>query len=398
MRFNSLVMLLLAIIFGAGGVYVAQQWLAMQSQNRVEVIQEAPTPRATIVVAATDIGFGSQLDETNLREIPWAGNALPDGSFPTIAELNKDGRRVALSPISPNEPVLKWKISGAGARASLSAIVSEGMRAVSIRVNEVVGVAGFILPGDRVDIFFTKTATSEEDVGPTTDIIIQNVKVLGVNQLADEKASQPVQANVVTVEVNPTDAQKIALAQTVGSLSLSLRAAGSSDAAPAQRVVAQELVSSPSLYVTEFNARKEEQQRLDAKLAGLESKVAEVATNAGKSDETLKGEITSLQKRLQDVARAQNEGDPQARQKLADLDKSLRDAIAAAGSGDSLLKQQLAALQASLQQMNSRPVASTVAPKLEVEGLKLVNETLTVGVARGMNRETYQVQKDVYSE
>jgi pilus assembly protein CpaB len=420
MRFNSLVMLLLAILFGAGGVYVAQQWLALQSQNQVQIVQEEPAPRATIVVAAANIGFGTTLSEQNLREIPWAGNALPEGSYKSIAELNKEGRRVALAAFSPNEPILNWKISGPGARASLSAVVSEGMRAVSIRVNDVVGVAGFILPGDRVDVFFTKTSTSEEDVGPTTDIIIQNVRVLGVNQVADERTSEPVVANVVTVEVNPVDAQKIALAQSVGQLSLSLRAAGSTDQAPPQRVVAQELVSSPSVYVAEFNARKEEQERINQRIAGLETKVTQVATQAeskfadarkmiaeveqslresvGQTGEALKGELASLQQRLQDVARLQNEGDPTARQKLAALEQSLRDAMAAAGTGNTALRRQLEGLQAALARMNARPVAAAAPAKLDVEALQLVNEKLTVGVSRGLKRDTYEVQKDIYTE
>jgi pilus assembly protein CpaB len=419
MRFNSLVMLLLAIIFGAGGVFVAQRWLASQQNLNGPVVVEQAVPKATIVVATSEIGFGTTLDEKNLREIPWAGNALPEGSYATIADLTKQGRRVALSPISVNEPVLNWKISGPGARASLSALVSEGMRAVGIRVNDVMNVAGFVLPGDRVDVFFTRSDSSSNE-GPTTDIIIQNVRVLGVDQVVDEKAAQPVMSKVVTVEVNPVDAQKIALAQTVGQLSLSLRSAGSTDPAPAQRVVAAELVSSPSQYMTEFNARKSEAEALNKRLAGLESKVTEVATETeskfadtrkiitdvqnsllqtvGKTDEKLKTELASLQKRLQDVALLQNEGDPTARQKLADLELSLRNAMAAAGSGNSDLKKQLAELQRALQGMSARSVASVKPSKLEVEALQVVNDKLTVGVSRGMKRDVYEVQKDVYSE
>jgi pilus assembly protein CpaB len=384
MRLNSLIMLLLAIIFGAGGVFVAQQWLAQQQRltGPVAVEQEA-VPRATIVVATADIGFGTPLDEKNLKVIPWAGNALPDGSFASIADMTKDGRRVALSAFSPNEPILKWKISGPGARASLSAVVTEGMRAVAIRVNDVVGVAGFILPGDRVDVFYTRS-DNDQAGGPTTDIIIQNVKVLGVNQVADERADKPVQAHVVTVEVSPTDAQKIALAQTTGQLSLSLRSAGSTDQAPAQRVVAAELVSSPSLYVNEFNARKAAQDELNAKLASL--------------DTSVKGQIAALQQRLQDIVKLQTAGDPAARQKLADLEQSLRIAVAAAGSGNSDLKKQLAALQLMLQKVNTKPVAPISPAKLEVEALQVVNDKLTVGVSRGIKRDTYEVQRDVYSD
>lgn len=261
MRGNILIMLVLAIISGAIAVFLANVWLNTQNQQQVAVAPQPAVETSTIVVAAKDLGYGVQLQSETLREIPWPKNSVPDGAFAKISDVLTEGRRVVLSPISPNEPILKWKISGPGARASLSAVVKEGMRAVAVRVNDVVGVGGFVLPGDRVDLLYTRTNNNSESA--STDVLIQNVRVLAVDQDADQKKDQPLVAKVVTLEVNALDAQKIALAQTTGSLSLTLRAAGSLDRATAQRVVEDELVSSPSVY-----------QELEDKVKDLEKAAA----------------------------------------------------------------------------------------------------------------------------
>ena len=243
MRGNVIIMLLLAIISGAIAVFLANTWLNNQNQQASVVAPPPAMETSTIVVAATDLGYGVQLQQETLREMPWPKNSVPDGAFAKISDVLAGGRRVVLSPISPNEPVLKWKISGPGARASLSAVVTEGMRAVAVRVNDVVGVGGFVLPGDRVDLLYTRNQNRDE--GASTDVLIQNVRVLAIDQVADQKKDQPLVVKVVTLEVNSLDAQKIALAQTTGSLSLTLRAAGSLDVAAAQRVIEDELGSSP---------------------------------------------------------------------------------------------------------------------------------------------------------
>jgi pilus assembly protein CpaB len=189
MRSNIVIMFVLAVISGGIAVFLANVWLNNQSQ---QVAVVAPTPAvetSTIVVAATNLGYGVPLQQETLREIPWPKASVPDGAYAKISDVLTDGRRVVLSPISPNEPVLKWKISGPGARASLSALVTDGMRAVAVRVNDVVGVGGFVLPGDRIDLLYTRNGT--RDQVPSTDILIQNVRVLAIDQEADQKKDQP---------------------------------------------------------------------------------------------------------------------------------------------------------------------------------------------------------------
>jgi pilus assembly protein CpaB len=108
-----------------------------------------------------------------------AGQRHPERLLRKHFRALSDGRRAVLSPIEENEPVLSWKVTGPGERATLSAVVDDGMRAMSVRINDVLGVAGFVLPGDRVDIMLTRDNY--------TDILLQNVKILAIDQIADER-------------------------------------------------------------------------------------------------------------------------------------------------------------------------------------------------------------------
>ena len=416
MRANTLIMLLIAVVFGSIAVFLANIWLNNQSRLAGTVATPAPAETATIVVASVDLGFGETLVAEKLREIAWPKGSIPEGSYATVAELTAD-RRVALSPIGPNEAVLKWKISGPGARASLSAVVTEGMRAVAIRINDVIGVGGFLLPGDRVDVLYTRGGNE----GSSTDILIQNVRILAVNQISDEKKTDPVVANVVTVEVTTTDAQKIALAQTTGSLSLTLRSAGSLDQAPAQRIVEQELVSSKSVYEAEFNARKIAQEALDARLKGLESNLTNVSrrvdetdsskaklaeklvgieqsfkseiANAGATNMTLKAQLVALEEIVRQTAKATGQGEEALRKKLAALEAAIRQASLSTGKGeDAALRAKLAEFERSLRQLAASPGVIVEPASDTVTVAEPL--TVTVGVTRGMARQSYEVSPD----
>src|SRR5581483_4110551 len=121
------------------------------------------------------------------------------------------------------EPLLKSKITGPGQRATLSAMLNDGLKAVTVRVNDVDGVGGFVLPGDHVDVLLTRQL--EKNNG-NTEVILQNVRVLAIDQIADERLEKPSVAKAVTLEVDIVGAQKLSLAVSVGSLSLMLRKAG----------------------------------------------------------------------------------------------------------------------------------------------------------------------------
>ena len=197
-----------------------------------------------VVVADRVIGLGQTLTPDMLRLQAWPAGAVPPGAFTQISELTADSR-VALRAIEPNEPVLASRVSGAGGRATLSATIAEGHRAVAIRVNDVVGVAGFVLPGDFVDVLLTREeGQGYNNTNMRTDLLIQNVRVLAIDQTASENSNDPQVARAVTIEVTPEDGQKVALASQVGTLTLALRRAdevGQANRTPVTTIRMQDL-------------------------------------------------------------------------------------------------------------------------------------------------------------
>jgi pilus assembly protein CpaB len=239
-RSKTLMMIVMALVFGAAAIFAGQKWLDRQS-SRLAAMQPVARPMAMqkIVVAAVPFPFGTELSREHLRELDWPEGALPKGAFGSIAEiLDGQTRRVALAGVEENEPVLKAKVTGPGQRASLAAVIQEGMKAVTVRVNDVAGVAGFVLPGERVDILLTRTVDREESFA---DVLLQNVKVLAVDQSADERADKPSIVKAVTLEVNTAQAQRLTLAASVGTLSLALRAAGVAEIESTKRIGIEDL-------------------------------------------------------------------------------------------------------------------------------------------------------------
>lgn len=241
MRGSTIVMIAVAAVFGVLSVFMAQSWLNRQADaNRRSLADNSkPVSTRTVVVAKSPLRFGNQVTPQVLREVAWPNDAIPANSFSSIADLTKGDKRVVLASMEPNEPVVANKITGPGQKATLSALLDEGMKAVTIRVNDVGGVAGFVLPGDRVDILLTR---HEKDSG-ASDVVLQNVKVLGIDQMADERAEKPVVGKAVTLEVDTVSAQKLALAEAAGDLSLVLRKAGDVAAETSRRITITDIGS-----------------------------------------------------------------------------------------------------------------------------------------------------------
>jgi pilus assembly protein CpaB len=236
MRRSNLLILFVAIGMGVIAAFMVGNWLQNQARGA------APQKTATIVVAAAPLGFGTTITEDKVLEIPWAATSVPEGAFATKTDLLKDGRRVVLAPVDRNEPLLRSKITAPGQRGALSSLLEEGKRAVTVRVDDVRGVAGFILPGDRVDVVLIRTEGNASGGQSYSDIILQNVKVLAVDQLVNERPDQAsLVAKAVTLEVTADQSQKVALATNIGKLSLSLRQAGEDNESPARRVTEKDL-------------------------------------------------------------------------------------------------------------------------------------------------------------
>ncbi len=229
MRSSTIIMIAVAAVFGLLAVFVAQSWLNSQAEARLksmEAQKSKPTATSTLVVASKALRFGNELTESALREMPWPADAIPVGGFRSIHDMLGQGKRVVLTAIEANEPVLAGKITGQGQRATLSAMLGNGRKASTIRVNDIDGVAGFVLPGDRVDVMLSR----QIDKGnATNDVVLKNVKVLAIDQLADERTDKPSVAKAVTLDVDIFGAQKLALASQIGTLALALRKAGDSE-------------------------------------------------------------------------------------------------------------------------------------------------------------------------
>ena len=243
MRTSTIIMIAFAVVFGLLAVFVAQSWLNNQATMRAKNLeaQKMQVNAHTIVVASKPLRFGSELSKQNLREIGWPDEALPGGAFSTIQEILAKGKRVVLTAIEQNEPILNSKITGPGQRATLSAVIREGFKAVTVRVNDVEGVGGFVLPGDRVDVMLTRQIDKNS---ASTDVVLQNTRVLAIDQIADERSEKPAVVKAVTLEVDTLAAQKISLAASIGTLSLILRKAGEAAAENTRRVTISDLTTS----------------------------------------------------------------------------------------------------------------------------------------------------------
>jgi pilus assembly protein CpaB len=186
-----------------------------------------PAPQAQFqtandVVAAETIPVGTLLEERYLKTVAWPANSpVPD----SVADPKTLLGRGVLVPIAPNEPVTMTKVASPEAGGGLPPIIPAGMRAISVRVNEVIGVAGFVVPGTRVDVVVT--VTTEKERQPMTRTVVSNVQVLTAGTKFDQeqarKDGKPMETSVVTLMVLPEDAERITLAQNEGKLNLALR-------------------------------------------------------------------------------------------------------------------------------------------------------------------------------
>lgn len=266
MRASTFVMIGFAVVFGLLAVFVAQVWLNNQASMQAKNFEanKKTAEMQTVVVAKQPLRFGTELNASMLKEVPWPAASMPGGAFGKISDVLNGGRRVVLTAIETNEPVLSLKITGAGQRATLSALVKKGMKAVTIRVNDVEGVGGFVLPGDRVDVVLTRQI---EKGSATTEVVLQNTRVLAVDQVADERAAKAAVAKSVTLEVSTVEAQKVWLASSVGNLSLLLRKAGDTAEMRTRKVTLNDLsgnepintdkVATATVVVTRAAAKQE---------------------------------------------------------------------------------------------------------------------------------------------
>lgn len=180
------------------------------------------TSMAAVVVAATDLPVGTRLQENHLRLVKMPDTDLPPGTFRSLPEVV--GRGVVV-PMTKNELVLAGKLASENGGAGLPSLIPSGMRAVSVKVNDVISVAGFVTAGTRVDIVLTGNPTKDSDPAQiTTTTVLENLQVLAAGQkLQRNEQGEPQQVTVITLLVSPEDAQKLVLASSEGRIQLALR-------------------------------------------------------------------------------------------------------------------------------------------------------------------------------
>ena len=217
---STLIALGVAIVLGLAAVFLANSYIGGKER---QAYQGSTTK---VAVAQVPLAYGTDITPDKVRFVDYPNSSIPPGAFTNAAQLMPQGqKRVALMPISVNEPILPGKISGAGQGASIAALLPDGMRAATVRINDISGVAGFVQPNDSVDVLITRTMGGDQ-ASQATDVLLQNIRVLAIDQQAKNADGTPKVGRAATLEVNPVDAQKLALAQQVGDLSLVLRKPG----------------------------------------------------------------------------------------------------------------------------------------------------------------------------
>jgi len=229
----------IAIVLGLIAVVLINSYIG--SSKKTQVAQVQAGVGSPVVVAATPITRGVVIQPQLLKVVNYPAGSVPQGAFTSVAQLTgaKDVQRIALRDLSPDEPVLATRVTAPGAKLSLATELDPGMQAVTLHSSDVQGVAGFVFPNDRVDLLLSRAAAprpgSQAQPLPLTQVVAENVKVLGIDQSDDEEQAKPTVVKTMTVEVTPEQAQAITLAQSMGTVSFALRHV--EDTAPVNRLV-----------------------------------------------------------------------------------------------------------------------------------------------------------------
>ena len=209
MNMRFIMMLSIALLLALLAAWVANRWIQGKT---------APDKTVSVVVAAVEIPFGVKLEESQVKVIAWPGNSAPEGAYSSKEQVVN---RVTINKFYPNEIITEKRISEHLGGSTLSALITKEYRAISVRVDDVVGVSGFILPGNKVDILATKMDRSANHANTRT--LLQNIKVLAVDQEASQEKEKPAVVRAVTLELKPEQAEIIVQAMREGTIQLTLR-------------------------------------------------------------------------------------------------------------------------------------------------------------------------------
>ncbi len=228
---KAFVVLLVAIAAGGLAVYMANRYMTQQSES---------VGGAKVVVASKDLDLGTRLSPDVMQLVDWPKESVPEGAADKISSLDT---RVVKTSVLRGEPILETKLAPIGTTGGLASVIEEGKRAMTVSVNEIIGVAGFALPGNYVDILVnTQDEKSKDPSKQISKIVLERVLVLAVAQEASTDQTKPKVVSSVTFQVTPDEAEKIDLARSVGSLTLVLRNQVDKSAADTGGALKQELL------------------------------------------------------------------------------------------------------------------------------------------------------------
>jgi pilus assembly protein CpaB len=220
--------LLIAVLLGLGAAVFAKNWM----KSRIEAVEAEKRRGVLVVVAAAEISFGEKITAEKVKTVGWPRDSIPEGVFHDPAEVVG---KVANQKLVVGEAILKSRAAGQAGGSSLAALIEPNKRAVTVRVNDIIGVAGFLLPGNRVDVLASREIDRNR---ASTRTLLMNVKVLAVDQTAAPDKDKPVVVRAVTLEVDPKQAELLVQATQEGSVQMALR--NPDEAAPVQTAVAEE--------------------------------------------------------------------------------------------------------------------------------------------------------------
>lgn len=237
MRIVTMVSLGASAALGVAALFVARTWLPSNQSKAEAAVAASVKDWKPVVIATKALPYGTKLDPSNLTVAQMPAQYVPEGAFTTVQSLmqaDHGAPPVVISAIALREPILPAKVTGPGARPSVAIQIAEGKRAYAIRVNDVAGVGGNILPGDRVDVMLMRNLNLDNQGPPNlvAEVVIQNVRLLGLDLNVDPASTQTKISNTATVEVSLEETQKLAMAGNMGTLSLALRRTGAAEDAP----------------------------------------------------------------------------------------------------------------------------------------------------------------------
>jgi pilus assembly protein CpaB len=212
MNSRAITLFIVALALGIGAAMFANSWI----QQKMQPVAAKDGNSAPVVVAGLEIPFGQTIEKEHIRIVQLPKNSIPGTAYSEISEVEG---MIANTNIFKGEIIVSKRIVDAGEGSTLAALITPKMRAMTVRVNDVIGVAGFLLPGNRVDVLSSKKVNKKARI----ETLLEDVKVLAVDQTASPEKDKPIVVRAVTLELDPSQAEKLVKATTEGTVQLSLR-------------------------------------------------------------------------------------------------------------------------------------------------------------------------------